>query len=264
MGSGMASEFLGTGNVESGNIEVLFPGDRIIFNRKCHAHFHAYWEIKTFVQDGKQCVSIAAPEAVHSETPALCFSHGWVLSLQQPYVSLKINAERDYPLSFDSISENCPGGLNELVRMLANSARKGDCRHFNALLQVLCSAVSIVFAQAASQENLSPTERARKYIERYCHRSGLSVEEVANYVGVTAGHLANLFKAERLGTVRQFIIKNRLENARRLLLVRRYSVKEVAEMTGWNCQFYFSNTFRRVYGCPPSELTDTPETGYVN
>jgi AraC-like DNA-binding protein len=82
---------------------------------------------------------------------------------------------------------------------------------------------------------------ARYYIEHNYYLSTLSVESVAAHFSVTAGHLANLFKKDGLTT------------ALRLLRSKRYTVKEVADMTGWNCQFYFSNCFHRRFGVAPSQ-----------
>jgi AraC-like DNA-binding protein len=259
----MNTETLDFGIVSPDNIEIVYPQDRPLLPEGVHAHCHPFWEVKVFTEpeSGSPFISIGAPNAIHYETPRKFLKLGWVLSFQRPDVGLMLYADstRDRFLPFDKISELCPGGLEELLRMLAESGRRGDCRRFNALAAVLFSAIFMLMGNNNSPEEFTKTSQACKYIERSYYRNDLSVEEVAAFLNISPGHLANLFKKDNLGTVRAFIIKTRLENALRLLRMRRFIIKEVAEMTGWNSQFYFTNSFRRAYGCSPSEFIELSE-----
>jgi two-component system response regulator YesN len=89
------------------------------------------------------------------------------------------------------------------------------------------------------------------------------VEKIAEHLGITAGHLANIFKKESLGTVRQYLIRTRLKHAERLLKTGRYTVKDITELTGWNSQFYFSNCFKKHYKIPPSAVPVQPDTEII-
>lgn len=254
----MNIETLDLGTIVPDNIEIIYPQDHSAICGGIHFHCHPFWEIKVFIEpeSGSPLISIVAPNAIHPETPARLLKSGWVLSFQQPHVGLMFHADstQEHFAAFDKINEFCPGGLEELLRMFAESGRQGDNRRFNALAAVLFSAVFTVMRHDNYRQESSKTSQACRYIERYYYRNNLSVEEVAAFLGITSGHLANLFKKENLGAVRAFIIKTRLENAVQLLRMQRFIIKEIAEMTGWNSQFYFSNSFRHAYGCAPSEF----------
>jgi AraC-like DNA-binding protein len=47
-----------------------------------------------------------------------------------------------------------------------------------------------------------------------------------------------------------------MSHALRLLRSNNYTVQEVAEMSGWNCQFYFSNCFKKRFGVSPSQAAE--------
>ena len=86
---------------------------------------------------------------------------------------------------------------------------------------------------------------------RYYDRN-LSVERVAETVGVSTSHLNRIFRQVTGKSLYQVLVDIRLHRAASLLGGDTYLVKEVAEMTGWSSQLYFSAAFRRRYGCPPT------------
>ena len=93
---------------------------------------------------------------------------------------------------------------------------------------------------------------AQSHIRNEYYRSDLTVTSIARLVGCTATHLSSLMRRETGLSVRQVIVRTRLERARELLAEGRYSVKEVAHLTGWRTGFYFSNCFRAFFGVRPS------------
>ena len=82
----------------------------------------------------------------------------------------------------------------------------------------------------------------------------LTLEEVAREVGLSKYHFSREFKKATGMTLVTYLNAVRCENARKLLLKRKYSVSEVAARCGFvNCS-YFSKIFRSVMGCLPSEI----------
>lgn len=96
--------------------------------------------------------------------------------------------------------------------------------------------------------------KATIYIKKTYHERDLSVASVAKHVGITRNYLANLFNKYKMPTIRKYIIDVRLYEARKLLETLNFSIKEVAFLTGWEDQFYFSNSFLKKYKIRPSSL----------
>ncbi|MFW5803207.1 MAG: helix-turn-helix domain-containing protein [Verrucomicrobiota bacterium] len=81
----------------------------------------------------------------------------------------------------------------------------------------------------------------------------LKVGTIAESVGVSASHLTRLFKEVTGKTMYRSLQDLRLKRATGLLESSDRSIKEIAALTGWSNQLYFSAAFRRHYGIPPSE-----------
>ncbi|MBA4386469.1 MAG: hypothetical protein C0404_00725 [Verrucomicrobia bacterium] len=84
----------------------------------------------------------------------------------------------------------------------------------------------------------------------------LSLRGVAKEVELSATHLATRFKALTGQTFWKTLLEIRLRRARALLESGRHSVKEVAALTGWSNQLYFSAAFRRKFDIPPSAIRE--------
>jgi AraC-like DNA-binding protein len=93
-----------------------------------------------------------------------------------------------------------------------------------------------------------------EYIHNHYYDKELSIAEVANAVGYSLNYMPALMKSECGITPREYLIRYRLEQAQRLLLQKKYLVKEVAWLCGWGDPHYFSNMYRRYYGVSPSEV----------
>ena len=96
-------------------------------------------------------------------------------------------------------------------------------------------------------------KKALSYIEYHFYNPKLTVTDVAKYVNVTPNHLAFLFKKGNIFPVRKQIIMVRLKRAKKLLQDSNMTVKEVASITGWDNQFYFSNSYFKEFGRRPSD-----------
>lgn len=97
-------------------------------------------------------------------------------------------------------------------------------------------------------------ERAIAWMQNHYYDPTLSVRKIAQAVRRSPTYLASLFQQERQCAPRQVLVQIRLEQAHKLLAFRRYSVKEVAHLTGWRSPQYFANCFRKHYGFPPSSV----------
>ena len=81
----------------------------------------------------------------------------------------------------------------------------------------------------------------------------ISLEQMAEFAGVSSFYLSKLFKEEKGETFINFISDKRLETARRLLSETELSIKEITAKVGYNDQNYFSRIFKNKYGLSPKE-----------
>src|SRR6201984_3195265 len=117
--------------------------------------------------------------------------------------------------------------------------------------------------------------RLRK-IKEFVHAKmeyDLSLDEMAQSVGLSTAHFARMFRKSTGQTPHQFVLRQRLERARAMLRAADSRVLDVAVACGFKTQQHFAQVFRDVWGVSPteyrqdldpSEATRAPEIGSEN
>ncbi len=93
---------------------------------------------------------------------------------------------------------------------------------------------------------------AMEYI-RAEYASPLTLGGIAEHVSMSSGHFCRSFSEVMHETPFAYLMRIRVENARRLLREGRIPISEVAEKCGFNSFSYFSKCFREEVGCTPSQ-----------
>lgn len=94
-------------------------------------------------------------------------------------------------------------------------------------------------------------------IER-CYADDLTLDDAAVAAGLSSSYLSRLFKQETGTNFKDYLTIYRLERARDALKDPRRKVYEIAEEVGFKDQHYFSEVFKKRYGCSPLEFRDHP------
>ena len=105
----------------------------------------------------------------------------------------------------------------------------------------------------AQRKNRSqrPIRMAREYIQEHYSRQ-ISLEEVAEAIGLSPAYLSTMFKKEMGISFSDCLISCRMDAAKELLKSSDLSMAEVAEQVGYADSKYFSKTFNKVVGLKPS------------
>jgi len=122
-------------------------------------------------------------------------------------------------------------------------------------LRVLFAAYAGI-ATASDQRHQAKSERqvteALSFLQSHYYRSDLSISKIGAAVGISPSHLSSLVRQTTGQTIRQMLIDLRLRRAMTLLTNTHHTIKEIAALTGWSHQLYFSAAFRKRHGKPPS------------
>ena len=97
--------------------------------------------------------------------------------------------------------------------------------------------------------------RLRK-IKEFVHakmEDDLSLDEMAQSVGLSTAHFARMFRKSTGQTPHQFVLRQRLERARAMLRAADSRVLDVAVACGFKTQQHFAQVFRDVWGVSPTE-----------
>ena len=92
--------------------------------------------------------------------------------------------------------------------------------------------------------------RVDEYLQNNLHRN-LSLEKIAAHFGISARTLGRRYLRSKGCTVWNTVVRMRMDRARTLLWNTPLSVAEIAVRCGYADGHYFSNCFRKHFGCPP-------------
>src|ERR1700729_3762262 len=81
----------------------------------------------------------------------------------------------------------------------------------------------------------------------------LSLDELAQSVGLSTAHFARMFRKSTGQTPHQFVLRQRLERAKALLRAPGARVLDVAVACGFKTQQHFAQVFRDLWGVSPTE-----------
>ena len=118
-------------------------------------------------------------------------------------------------------------------------------------LNFLFECADSIFSIKKLQEN-PVIKKVCDYIDENMQKD-ISLENAADFVGISSFYLSKLFREEKNETFINFLSNKRLEKSRKLLEETDLSIKEIAAETGYNDQNYFSRIFKNKYGISPKE-----------
>lgn len=96
--------------------------------------------------------------------------------------------------------------------------------------------------------------RAKEYIRDNLCNPSLKVADVASSIGWSTQHFSSSFKTAAGFSPYKFILSERVEFARRMLVGTSTSIAEIAYMTGYADQSHMTSTFSKVLGLSPAKV----------
>lgn len=84
----------------------------------------------------------------------------------------------------------------------------------------------------------------------------ISVDELADYVNLSHGYLARLFKKELNISISDYICEMKIVKAQNLLKYSDYSLVEISNYLAFSSQSHFIQTFRKLVGMTPKKYRD--------
>jgi two-component system response regulator YesN len=89
------------------------------------------------------------------------------------------------------------------------------------------------------------------YLERTYMDPDLTLEDVAQALGLSPGWLSRLLKQQTGSSFTDFLARFRIGKAVGMLTDPSVKVQTVAELTGYSSQHYFTRSFKKILGVPP-------------
>jgi two-component system, response regulator YesN len=100
-----------------------------------------------------------------------------------------------------------------------------------------------------------PVEESKHYIEDHLAKE-VSLDEVADVLGLNPSYFSQLFKNTTGETFIQYRIRRRMERAKKLLENPSYRITDISYEVGYADHPHFTKTFKKYTGYSPSEYRD--------
>lgn len=163
-----------------------------------------------------------------------------------------------------------PGGRAAEVEAPCRELAQACMQHLHAPLYVfggnpcavekLPTAVRSLYQEAAKRlpeaEPSLPEESAVQKVQKFIRAhlgDNLTRETLASAVFLNPDYLGRLFKRETGCSLNDYIVQERIEEAKRLLAQTPCSIGEIAIQIGYSNFSYFSKLFKNEVGCSPNE-----------
>jgi AraC-like DNA-binding protein len=127
------------------------------------------------------------------------------------------------------------------------------CEAFRRFVDVVSQQMACAFSQREQKIVLAVS---RIVEERSAAR--ITIQDLADAVHLSCGHLSRVFRKTTGITLEQYLIQQHVELAKRTLLDPRLNVGEVAERCGFCNPAYFASVFKKHVKCTPREFASQP------
>ncbi len=153
---------------------------------------------------------------------------------------------REMGRSVDEIDQKC-GNINSLLKnqITAQEAQA----YLTAYLREL-----ILLRDHNTEKRYGRILReAVAYIDENFDRDDISLNKVAETVGMSPNHFSSIFSQEMGMTFIEYLISRRMDRAKELLRTTQMRSSEIAYQVGYKDPHYFSSTFKKTQGMTPRE-----------
>lgn len=246
-----------------------------------HVHKHSFFEV-CYIADGEG--AYAEGENTIPLSPGTLF-------VSRPHILHQIRSERGLYIIFFAFelleSESSPAAVSRFQRLAKNAGYWLELAEDHPILKLwtallamtlepcpfpedhvaplslsLITSIEAAFNRslpAAAGRPVQPNastfvHRAKLYIRDNLSQP-LKLADVAGYLHISPRHLSRLFTVELGQTFSQYVRKERVRQAAALLTTTDWSIKRVAEETGFDTVHYFTNVFKQETGLPPGEFS---------
>lgn len=146
--------------------------------------------------------------------------------------------------------QTCFSFLEHKQNDLLSKMNYENCKDLPSISAFLIKQIQLISEKGMSA--LSHDSRlAISYVAEQYSNPELSLQEIADNIGLSVTHLSRIFKAETGETVGDYITAYRMQIACQLLKETNQKIYEISEATGYSSPQYFSQVFVRQFGVKP-------------
>ena len=254
-------------------LQYINQGGRNFYDHPVLPHTRASWEFMLITQGAATLLNKAEPEVFEGPMLWVCSPdsfHGWSGQAHAKECQAMVAHFRDVPFPVKTV---CKSGRKsfrvdsefvESFRRIHGSLSKAYGqpdwisrltieRDLLDLGMLLLKQERNIPIQSDSNYYQNLVKHAKSLARTYIQRP-LSVEEIAESLGISSGHLRRIFHQELQQSPAGVFREIRLDVARQLLLSSSYSITYISSYCGFSSPGAFSRLFKHQYDQTPREF----------
>ena len=191
----------------------------------------------------------AAKELIRTQTEAIVRQGGGIVDQVRKYYELLLAICLRAGGSEQASLHNAQAGAEVMSAFSKLSRLTEMCRFICVRIDDIMPPIS----PSADQSRI--IREVQDCIRQNLADSALSIQAIADRVGLSENYLSALYKRETGRTIHRVIVDLRIERAKYLLL-NRHSVQEVARRCGFSSASYFHSVFKKQTGFSPAAFVE--------
>ena len=184
----------------------------------------------------------------------------WVRQKQLDVECIFLTCHANFSYAQDAVKLDCMDYVLIPVRYeeIAESVRKVVCRRIKKQEKDQLSRYGEQWVNQKKQEAIDEQgeRKSTQQILKNLETINLSVNEVAAYCHLSPIYLNRIFKKENGISISQYIIREKMLLAAKLLKEDALAANMVALKVGYPSYPHFSSTFKKYYGCSPKQFKE--------
>jgi AraC-like DNA-binding protein/ligand-binding sensor protein len=142
---------------------------------------------------------------------------------------------------------------NTVREIVGNASPFACCEAVRGFAGFLAEQVSNSFAHREKKILLAVT----RLVERR-GTAGVTIQHLADALHLSPGHLSRVYSRATGTTLEEYLIRQRIQMAKRLLLDPRLNVAQVSDRCGFCNPAYFASVFKKYVQCTPRQFACNP------
>lgn len=245
------------GNLD-GNKPILFYGEESGRKEEINSSQIRDWknQIRLSVRGGQEEEALKALSGLMK-----CYAS--LSNKKNDYVSVSVG-ELVYAIQNDMEQEGYDRADTEPLSSMQDRITYGSLMDMKDMLASYIGKCCRVVRENSEETKADAVVKQMKLIiENDLQNPDLDLEWVAAKVHFSSSHVRQIFKQHTGECFGEYLIRKRMEKAGKLLEKTGLKVQEIADECGYENQRYFASSFKKFYGCTPTEFKKAVEEEHL-
>lgn len=201
---------------------------------------------------------LIAKDQLHTFTVTPPYEHYWFAFNGE--FARQLLSQQHIPLDTHCILQvSHPTLANSILETaFSTAAQDNGAKAANSALTALIMLISVTPTKDTVDTDRRIQDAATYMETQYSHP--ITIADVAAHIHLSEKYVCKRFKAIYGIPPQQYLTKVRMQRAAQLLTDTHLQISEIANSVGFASPLYFSNTFRRFFGTPPSTYREQKRT----